>query len=348
VKADMIKLQPQLLYEVNEIGGLRRALQQALQLEHATIPPYLYTAYSLNRFQYPAVYNMIVGIAEEEMGHFALVCNILNAIGGAPDIDTPAFPMTYPGPLPGAINEGLTVTLEPFSTAHVKAVFMEIEEPEEPLDFKVAFMPTDAVEYATIGQFYSAIRAALETLGPGIFTGDPARQVTSEVAGLPHISAVTNLDDAVAAIELIVEQGEGTTESPTDDDARLAHYYRFAELFYGRRLVRNPAAGPAAPPAERYIYAGDPISVDPSDVLPLRRNPKVSDFPPEAREQADEFNRAYTDTLRALHDGFNGRPQSIAHAIELMRVDLTPLALALVQMPLPDGTRAGPTFEYVL
>ena len=55
--------------------------------------------------------------------------------------------------------------------------------------------------------------------------------------------------------------GEGSAASPLDPEHELAHYYKFAEIWHGRRLIPTPE-----PPG--YAYAGDPIPFDPTGVWP--------------------------------------------------------------------------------
>ena len=43
----MIHLERKLLDELHQPGGLHTALQRAIELEHATLPTYLYAYYSL-------------------------------------------------------------------------------------------------------------------------------------------------------------------------------------------------------------------------------------------------------------------------------------------------------------
>src|SRR6185437_7158337 len=139
----MIVLNRQLLDEIDQPGGLEKALQKAIELEHATLPPYLYSYYSLGADNYAAgspnaeIANIILSVIKEEMLHFAIACNILNAIGGAPCIDKPDFIPVYPGPLPGGVESNLVVHLKRFSREHDHDTFMVIEEPETPLHFPV-------------------------------------------------------------------------------------------------------------------------------------------------------------------------------------------------------------------
>jgi hypothetical protein len=340
----MIKLTAAAFSLVAPEGDLGDALQLALQLEHATIPPYLYTLYSLRQGANPRIYNLIRGIVKEEMAHFAIVCNLLNAIGREPVIANASFVPEYPSVLPGYVQPDLRVNLAPFSLAHIRDVFMRIEEPESPIEFpkfEAALVPP-----RTIGAFYLAIRDRIVEAGDAAFTGNPQHQVTSEMVELPDVAVVTNVADAVSAIEHIIEQGEGTAEGPTDDQARLAHYYRFAQIYNGRQLVRNEAAPPDAPPAERYAYRGPPIAVNAAGIYPLRTNPKAAEYPPEARTIADDFNAAYKDMLGRLQRAFTGAVSELPGALDVMRSTMTPLAQQLAATTLEDGTRPGPTFEY--
>ena len=76
--------------------------------------------------------------------------------------------------------------------------------------------------------------------GSTIFTGDPAKQVKYDIPGHLKIFKVNGLDDALRAIELIVEQDEGNSQMmPRDDYNQLAHYYKFQEIVEGRRLIKT-------------------------------------------------------------------------------------------------------------
>ena len=176
----MLKIKP---IKITDLASLQFALQKAIELEHATIPPYL-TAYYTLRGTSPggvAARQILHSIVIEEMLHMHLACNILNAIGGAPAINAPNFIPTYPGPLPMGIGgaDGLVVGIKRYSKATVQNTFMEIEEPENPIHIPVKTTAFDAIEpsYETIGQFYAAIGDEITKQGNSIFTGDPGRQV---------------------------------------------------------------------------------------------------------------------------------------------------------------------------
>src|ERR1700710_251982 len=97
-----ILLDPKLISEMDGPNGLHCALQRAIELEHATLPTYLYSYYSLGTSN-PAIQRLMLSIILEAMLHFALACNILNAIGGSPAIDKPNFIPRFPGKLPGGV-----------------------------------------------------------------------------------------------------------------------------------------------------------------------------------------------------------------------------------------------------
>jgi hypothetical protein len=115
------------------------ALQYAIELEHATIPPYLTALYSLQPGKNQAIAALLKGIVFEEMQHMTLAANMLNAIGGQPLVNDPKFIPQYPGGLPFHIGDRhgqqLEVPLKAFSLSVVENVFMRIEEPDDPIVF---------------------------------------------------------------------------------------------------------------------------------------------------------------------------------------------------------------------
>jgi hypothetical protein len=341
----MIKLKPELFAALDTQDGLLNGLQQAIELEHATIPTYLYALYSIKPDSNTAIQDLIRSIVIQEMLHMALACNILNAIGGSPVIDRPEFVPQYPGPLPGAVESELIVPLARFSLDLVKNVFMVIEEPETPLNFPVRAFAVAPPQ--TIGEFYNAIKQQIMERGQSIFErGNPAKQVTSQVDGNELIK-VTDVNSAVHAIEIIVEQGEGTTSSPLNLEGDIAHYYRFAEIYYGKKLIPNTDAPPNAPDDQKFLYGGDPIPFDPNGVLPVIENPKAVLYPAgsPARLACDTFNSTYTSILKTLQVSFNGSPGQLEHAIDSM-FTLSGQAMDLMAIDLGNGTNAGPSFEY--
>ncbi|HEY6392003.1 MAG TPA: ferritin-like protein [Bryobacteraceae bacterium] len=342
----MIHLKAELLEDLKDsLPGLRRAVQNAIELELATLPPYLYALYSIKPGANLEIAGLIKSIVMQEMLHMALDCNILNAIDGHPVIDRPESVPKYPGPLPGAVESDLIVPLAPFSKQLVHDVFMVIEEPEDPLHFPVLKAAEIGAPQITIGQFYEAIKKQILKLSEtqNIFTGDPARQLTTGFEVLQTLK-ITDAKSAIAAINLIVEQGEGTKTSPLDPEHELAHYYRYAEIFYGKKLIPNPDPKPGGPD---YVYGGHAIVFNPAGVWPVVTNPSLSPYKPgtKAANLNDTFNYTYTSLLKSLHLTFNGQPDRLAPAIGLME-SLKEQALVMMSYELVPGQTAGPSFQY--
>ena len=157
---------------------------------------------------------------------------------------------------------------------------------------------------------------------------------------------VTNLEEVERAITTIKDQGEGSDGPPTHPDD-LSHYYRFAELLEGKRLVYNPIS-------QTYDYT-TPIVFDlEQDVWPMAPVPeggytddKVDDL--EARRLLRAFNLTYSKLIDVLESVWeaDGGQASLWHGIETM-FDLERYAKPLMQIPRPDGRgNYGPDFRYI-
>jgi Ferritin-like len=342
----MIRVHPEVsaLLRRGDVHGVRAALQAAIELEHSVIPPYLYALYSLVPGGNEAVAGILRSVVTEEMLHLTLAANLLNAVGGRPLLDNPALLPRYPGPLPGTVDDGLIVGLAPFSVALIRDTFMRIEQPERSLDFAAAGPAAD--EPLTIGQFYRRIRTTLVALGVGAFTGKRHHQVNTDL--LPGAVAVTGVTSACQAIDTIIDQGEGTLTSPLEVvGTDVAHYYRFAEIAHGRRLIRNPDTGPETPPDQRYLYAGAPVPVSQAAVRDTPANPKAAGYPAgsAARRACQAFNYSYTCLLKSLHATFNGTPRELKSAIGLMGA-LQQQATDMMAGTATSGACVGPSFEW--
>ena len=340
----MIRISAQYLAKVQEAqtgADLSTLLQDALRLEHATVPPYLTAGYSLKvGTTNNTVRNMILQVAVQEMLHMAIVANVINAIGGRPRFADPSLIPTYPGPLPMSIGSGLQVGLKKFSMDLVQHVFMMIEQPEHPLEFPLAGA---AETFATIGEFYQALIDKIYELGDGIFIGNPARQVTGASFPPGQLLSVTNAASAVKGLQQIVREGEGTPTTPIGDADKIAHYYRFASIVHGRMLVPNPAV------SQGYSYTGAVIPFDPAAVWDFPDDTKTADYPngSDERRLVIAFNAAYSDLLRQLDSAFDGHPETINNIVNQM-VGLRPKAVSVVSHTNPaTGRQCGLTFEYV-
>ncbi len=310
---------------------VRRALQVAVELELSTIPPYLCAMWSIID-QRGGVYQSLNDIVIEEMGHLGAALNLLTAVGGKPRINNRTRVPRYPTSLPGGIKPGLVVPLQPIAKNAVGNTFMQIEFPDAE-----AVTVYQSKTYDTIGAFYRAISAALK---------DPQISISPnhQVVGQLGLVAITCRCLAQKAIDKIRDEGEGAHGSPFVSINRPAHYYRFAEMFWERRI--KPCGdggwgfcGPRLPfPKPQQIYAMAPV--------PKGGYPNV--------RQAVAFDRHYTAILNKLQAAWttNGNPEPYLNAAVNIMIDDSPsgmvaLARKLMQMARPDGVGCyGPAFCY--
>ncbi|MFI6294710.1 ferritin-like protein [Nonomuraea sp. NPDC050790] len=325
---------------IGTLDSLREHLQWAVELEHATLPPYLTALYSLDAERNAEAVELVSSVFVEEMLHLALAANLLNAVGGRPRLDMPEMLPPHPRQLPHGEVE---LSLVPFGTQALE-MFLRLERPAQPND-----APQDD-GYRTIGQFYAAIeqgmRELCDRLGePAVFGGDPARQVSGtqfrHTAG--RLVEVKDLKSALAALAEIVEQGEGNDRGEVwdgDNDVfhpereEVGHYYRFLELKLGRRFQRGdtPRSGPT----------GEKVVVDPDGVAAMVANPRPAGQGGAARAAQEEINRTYCGILHLLEQAFNGDQPRLGAAVGQMFA-LKAQVQALMALP----GDAGPTFEYV-
>jgi hypothetical protein len=290
------------------------------------------------------------------MLHLSLAANVLNAVGGIPDLTRSDFVPSYPTYLPDG-EEEFVVNLAAFSKDSV-ASFLKIERPRKPQrgdrlvsrqsrtqGFLVALegLPPDTHFYS-IGEFYDAILDGLRQLyeehGAAIFCGDPRRQIGPEhyYSGGGTLYPVTGIETAVRALQFIIEQGEGYTESVFDADGELAHYYRFEQLILGQYYQMGDKAG--APSGPHFDAEWD-------ETFRLLPNARLSDYPAgsELQAAAAAFCSEYGTLLGRLSRAFCGEPGLLDQATTSMFA-LKQLANALVRNPIPGRDANGaPVFR---
>jgi hypothetical protein len=335
-------------------------LNAALRLEHATIPPYLTALYSLHPGTNSPAWHVLRVVAVEEMLHLSLAANVMNAVGGTPDLTRPDFVPVYPAYLPDGETD-FTVDLQPFSQQAI-ATFLKIERPaqapheqarlvehDQPGRFMLAASPTDpGMRFYSIGEFYEEISRGLRHLdekyaaeGRELFTGDPGRQVTAEYfysgGGAPV--CVTGLTSALGALSLIAGQGEGMGGGIYDDGGELAHYYRFQQLQLGRYYQKGDEPGRPT---------GPELEVEWTAVYPVLKNARLRDYPEDSElaHAARAFNSTYRGFLAFLTRAFSGQPELLLDAVPQMfrlRDDIA----RVIKNPVPGrpGVHAAPTFE---
>ena len=193
------------------------------------------------------------------MAHLSLACNMLTAVGAAPQFRRPNLPQGsryYP--------PGFSLGLNPFNQQTLQH-FLFIERPEgiemddPPLFDDAEAAPTTPVVssdvtaeprgFATIGELCHGIedgfRNLVDRLGEqGLFIGPPRAQATREYFNFPELIAVTDLASATQACETIVEEGEGAR-----GHWEAAHYGRFLRMQeeYQRLKREDPNFEPTRP-----------------------------------------------------------------------------------------------------
>jgi len=315
--------------EQHDLQWLQESLQAAVELELSTIPPYLCALWSIKDTSSDA-YQLIQSVVLEEMLHMGLACNMLTAIGCVPVLNNniPA----YPGQLPGGVRPDLTVYLAGLSKNYLENVSMQIEFPEK----GAVALTSDGNAYPTIGAFYDAISSAFRTLQPSL---SRTNQLDGATLNSYPIYLITTLEDALKAINEIKEQGEGTRNSPEaiGFGGELAHYYKFGEIFYGKYLEQQGNG--------TWEYTGGIIPFP--SVFPMSPIPAGGYVnPPKAVvDQLTEFNKLFASMLDKLQGAWaNGSEDDLNSAIRIMFL-LKPKAVALMQIPLPDGNGVyGPDF----
>ena len=335
---------------------LQSCLETALKLEFSTLPPYLCALWSIKSNSNPAYESIREHIAEEEMVHMGLVCNLLVSIGAKPDLTSPKAHPTYPGPLPGGIQPDIEVSLQRFS-AEALQVFLKIEYPDKgPIEIEndpqktQKFAKSVLIRAETIGAFYTMIEEGfkyLKSMGklPELQTENQLERPFDPSEG-PGVFMIRNLDDVHRAIELIKRQGEGSTGSPIDTGLEdLAHYYRFLEIARGRKITQDQTTG-------KFKFSDDP-----NDAIPFPEVYPMAEIPPGGYQREDvedeqiwqkieDFDRKYTLMLQQIEAAWNGDANQLAIAVGTM-FSLTPDAIELMAKEIPSqpGENYGPCFR---
>lgn len=312
-----------------DLSWLKESLNAAIKVELCTLPPYLSAYWSIQDFDKdsaPPVAALFKTIIREEMLHMGLACNMVTAIGGTPEIRSNV--PTYPGPLPGGVRTDLTVYISGLTPEFIKDVCMGIELPE-------GDAAAGGDSHESVGEFYRAIGDAFAKVNPPM-TGD--NQMTLDI-GSKSLYAINTLADAQKAVSEIKEQGEGTSASPDASEfgGDLPHYYRFAEIYYGKRLIQVDG---------KWEYAGDPVPFP--DTYPMARVPEGGWPNPSMGVQKllHSFEGLFWTLLTNLHNAWTTNDvDEVWEAVKNM-ADLKIPAQQLMRIPLPDGGgNYGPDFR---
>ena len=350
---------------VEDRKELTYLLSQAAELEHGLMCEYLYAAFSLKSTAGPGLRanqlaaverwrRVIFGIAAEEMLHWAMVQNLLAAVGSAPYVSRPHMPHQARGYPPG-----VQVRLLRFGEAALQH-FVYLERPEgmegaDAAGFQPAGPPPAPMrpeeiiprgqDFATVGHLYRSIERGLAHLADKLgqdrlFIGPAFQQADETAFGWPDLRPITDLAGAGRAIERIVEQGEGARGDWAD-----AHYGRFLAVLDDYRAMRkeDPAFEPAHPVAAAAVRAVEGIE------------PDVYITDPATGACSDLFNAVYELLLQMIaryfafgHETPEQRQVLASTAVGLMFGAIKPLGLLLARLPVgPDhpGVTAGASFQ---
>jgi hypothetical protein len=316
-----------------DVNWLAEALQNAVELELATLPVYLSGLWSIedpSDAQSKEAYTLIDSVIMEEMLHLGLVANMLKAIKGSPQF----ILHTYPGHLPGGVRPELCVYLAGLSHDSL-GMYMQIEMPEHP----VALL--DAETFPTIGAFYDAILACFQSQNPPITISTAGQQ--QHPLSVPNpgggqdisepLTVLETLDDVEQKITLIKDQGEGTSTSPDAPEfgGELAHYYRFGEIYHGKRLKYVDG---------KWQYVGDPVPFPKCYTIPQVPEQGYPDLQP----LMGTFDTQLSSLLNKLQQAW-AAGASLNSAIGVM-FQLANTAGEIVTKPLPGGGgNYGPDFK---
>jgi hypothetical protein len=339
-------------------------LAEAAEIEHTLMCSYLYAAFSLKHKSDPSLSRLeaeaverwraaVMNVAIEEMGHLLMVANLTAAIGGRPHFTRPNFPVN-----PGYFPSGVVLRLTPFSFNTLDHfIFLERPTGVEARDgegFQVlehkreqaylGLMPSSQ-EYVTVSHLYEAIRANLsafaDRVGPNsLFVGPEHAQIGRDLVHMEGIDVIVDLQGAGRTIDLIVEQGEGSSTDRED-----SHFHRFQAIKreYTALLADNPDFAPAYPVAENPVMRRPP---EPEGKVFIDAEP--------AAKVLDLANAVYGMLLRCLVQAYSKsasaaiseKERMLSTAIDLMHV-LGIVAKTLATLPATrdhQGINAGMTF----
>lgn len=336
------------------LDALKKNLQTAIELEFCTIPPYLTALYSIKDGYNREVYESIRSVVIQEMLHMAQAANLLISIGGNPRIDGPDVVCSYPTKLPGDVLPELDITLRKATPKHIADVFMMIEFPDMITCASPFYDAELVLKSLTIGKFYKSIKTCMNELNErsgGIEFGNNLNNQLHWPWELEHqhtrLHKIDNIHTANFAIEMIIEQGEGSDQmDPTYlRTNELAHFFKFEELACKHHLkFYNDNS---------YSFSGKEIEFLLEGVWPMRDNPSSSTIPKGARVyyEAKIFHRMYRSLLRSMQTAFDGKPDAIDDAVYIME-SMQIQAKKLMQMEMPNAPEGhpnqtcGPVFDY--
>ncbi len=341
-------------------------LCQAAEIEHLAMGQYLYAAFSLRTevgpgltaAQFEAVERwrgVLLSIAAEEMLHWAMVNNLLTAIGSAPYVTRPNYPQRAKGYPPSVQFELLPFAEEALRhfVYFERATGVDVEDGESFEHTGQAPPPMSAGElqprpqaFLTQGQLYRSLgdglRNLVDRLGEdGLFIGPPWAQAATDSFGWRQLEPVHDLASALRVLEVIVEQGEGATE-----DVEGSHFGRFQAVLdeHLELSAADPAFTPAHPVTAAVVRGVEgmpptgPLITDPTTAAVSDLFNVVNDLILQMVCRYFAFGHETAEQHGTLADA----------AVTLMFGAIKPLGLLLASLPVGDelpGKTAGANFQ---
>ncbi len=331
-------------------------LAEACELEHALCCSYLYAAFSLKRDVADGLdwrqqqiarrwASRVYHIAAQEMLHLAQAWNLMRAFGGSPYYDRPPFPQPA-----RHFSLNVALSLRRFDEATLQR-FLVYENPGDVTLESAAFAggvlwPIDeGFDFLHVGELYREIARIIAQSDEGtLFVTPRSGQRGTAAIDFHDIVEVTDTASALAAIDRITEQGEGTAADRED-----SHFGVFTAILDEIRRMPDDVALPVADnPFVRSGHHVGQVEDDPGFARAGILVTQVTD--PAAIHAMDVFDDAYVLMLQALAHAFATDDHAAARtasacAIELMITVLKPLGEAICRMPSgANGLNAGPTF----
>lgn len=367
---------------IQSTDQLKEYLYVAMQLEHATIPPYLTAAYTAKIEANKPSIDAITAVAKEEMLHLTLAANLLNAIGGTPDLLRDGFVPKYPCYLPDGETD-FEVSIERFSECAVET-FLKIERPASPKDPKehaakvrehgnikyiarrdlradtrgtlrglIPYVTTKDPEgktielhYWSIGEFYNAIRNGFnylaDALGPKKLFAGDQEKQVNPKYYFSAGGDLTRITDLDTAL-VAIELISVQGEGYTDETHGMGD--ELAHYYRFEQLEKQQYYSKGDKP---HHPTGTTFSRKYSAVYPIKTNAKVADYSsyPDIERQARLFNGRYKRFLEKLNAAFNGKSDLFANSYRDMMNYLKREMEFLIKNELGDtGENAAPTFE---
>lgn len=356
------------------------ALKQAAELEVAVMLQYIYAGYSVPNYVTGEEYvrrglwtpeqlhlacgdgkevrsygmrGVLLEISREEMIHFLMVNNILMAIG---EPFYPALPNF--GELNRRFPIDVDLALEPLNATSIQR-FMRLEMP----DFLAENLSNESVSsdrtvdnlhgYGSLSELYHQIRQGLENI-PDLFlvkkgsVGGEHRLFMRDDFNKVHPDYQMQVDDlnsALFAINVIVEQGEGCNAcSPQFDHSHYQKFRRLAEALSQEQMTETETGRQPWNPS-----------------YPALRNPSLHhrDYNtnvvtvPQTRAVIEIFNETYFIMMQLMVQHFGLMPTGSLRRSKLMNAGIDvmtgmmrPLGELLMSLPSgKNGKTAGPSFE---